>query len=160
MRSIVVAAMALAFAACSDDMTTPATSFTASLSGQREVPVTTSTATGTATCTATSPTVSCTITYAGLSGAPTSARIYAGAASATSSSATTNVRVYLCGGGGSPACPATAAGTITSGAMAVTGTGVTWQTVVDAMRTYGAYVNVLTAANANGEIRGTIFGVY
>lgn len=152
---IPVAALLVALLACSDDTTSPATSFTASLRGSSEVPPTTSTATGSATCNvdAAASTISCTVTYAGLSGNPTASHIHLGNANATGA-----VRVNLCGAGTAPACPAAVSGTITSGAQAAT--GATFATVVNAMRQYGAYVNIHTAANAGGEIRGQIFGVY
>ena len=165
MRSIVVAAMALALAACSvgDTESVPATSFTADLNSQKEVPPVTApaaalTATGTATCAiaVAGTSFTCTVTYAGLSGAPTASHIHSGNANANGT-----VRVNLCSNvviTGVPACPTTTSGTITSGAQPVS--GVTFDALLASMRTYGAYVNVHTAANTGGEIRGQVFGVY
>jgi hypothetical protein len=159
MRSIVVAAMAIALVGCSDDTTEPATSFTASLLPSFEVPAVTNApgANGSATCTVqASPNISCDVTYASLTGAPTQAHIHLG-----NSNATGAVRVNLCGSGGAPACPATAAGTITSGNQPATQTGTqtpadAHAAVVAAMRTFGAYVNVHTTLNGGGEIRGQL----
>ena len=159
MRTIVVVAAALAVLGCSDDVTNPATSFTAELTGAKERPDPVSTTgSGSATCMLeASDHISCVITYSNLSGAPTAAHIHLGNASATG-----GVVVHLCGGGGAgpaPACPVTASGTITSGAQPVEAAS-TYSAVVAAMRTYGAYVNVHTAANPGGEIRSQLFGVY
>jgi hypothetical protein len=146
--------MGLALAACSSgDETAAATNFTASLAGDHEIPNVVTAATGSATCTLGSGTVSCTVDYAGLSGAPTASHIHLANANTTGS-----IRVNLCGAGTAPACPATATGQIVSGPQAPT--GATFEAVAAAMRNYGAYVNVHTAANAGGEIRGQIFGVY
>jgi hypothetical protein len=155
---ILVAAMALALLSCSDDTTAPATSFAADLSNRKELPDTISTnATGTATCTIASATISCTVTYAGLSGAPTASHIHLAAANANG-----GVRVNLCGAGTAPACPATTSGTITSGDQAATITGTqtaaqAFAQVADAIRNYGAYVNVHTTLHGGGETRGQLF---
>lgn len=148
-RIMVVVAIGLV-AACSDDTTTSASSFSASLSAAKEVPVVAGSGNGTATCTLASPNVSCTVTYAGLSGAPTASHIHTANANATG-----GVRVNLCGAGTAPACPATTSGTITSGAQAVT--GITFDSLRALMNNYGTYVNVHTATNAGGEIRGQLF---
>jgi hypothetical protein len=138
-----------------DDPTEPATSFTATLTGAQEVPAVTTTASGSATCSGDGTGFSCTVTYAGLSGAPTSAHIHVGNAG---TAATGNIRINLCGAGTAPACPTTASGTITSGAQLPTSG--TYAALLTSMQGFGAYVNVHTATNAGGEIRGQIFGVY
>ena len=151
---ILAAAMVLALVACSDDTLGVATSFTADLVGSREVPPTTSTATGSASCSISGTTISCTVTFAGLTGNPTASHIHLGNAGANGA-----VRVNLCGAGTAPACPAATSGTITSGAQSVLA-GATFDQVVAAMRTYGAYVNIHTAANTGGEIRGPLFSKF
>jgi hypothetical protein len=141
--SILVAAMALVLAACTgpDTLTDPATSFTATLTGAQEVPSVATTASGTGTFTAAG---AYNITYTGLSGDATMAHIHLGNAGSNGAAAVT-----LCDG----TCPTGAAATIT-------GTATYAQNVIDAMRTFGAYANVHTAAHTGGEIRGQIFGVY
>ena len=163
---ILAAAMVLAFAACSGDQTTPATSFTADLSGAKEIPPTPSTATGKASCTISGTAFSCTVTYSGLLGNPTASHIHLANAGATG-----GVRVNLCGVVGTPACPAATSGTITSGVQSPTlAAGQNAQQAFDqvaaAIGAYGAYVNIHSAntttcpACANGEIRGQLFVKY
>ena len=150
---ILAGALALALVGCMDDPTEPATSFTATLTSAQEVPPLTNAGSGSATCSGDGTNFSCTITYSGLSGAPTAAHIHIGNAGVAGS-----VRVNLCGAGTAPACPTTAAGTITSGAQAPTGG--TYAETLTSMQGFGAYVNIHTAANTGGEIRGQLFGVY
>ena len=138
--SIFVAAIALVLAACTgpDTMTDPATTFTATLTGAQEVPAVTTNGSGTATLTAAG---GYTINYQNLSGAPTMAHLHLGNAGANGAAVVT-----FCNAN----CSATP----------ITGTTTYSQAQIDAMRSFGAYVNVHTAANPNGEIRGQIFGVY
>jgi len=151
MRSIMVVAIGLAIAACSDNTTGASTTFNATLSSQKEVPpVAVASANGTAACTIASPNVSCTVTIAGLSGAATAAHIHTGNANANGP-----IRVNLCGAGTAPACPTGTSGTITSGAQAVS--GISFDSLRSLLHTYGAYVNVHTAGNAGGEMRGQLF---
>ena len=157
MRSIMVVAMGLAVAGCSDDVSGAAATFTAALSGQKEIPVVAGSQNGVATCTVASPNVSCTVTFAGLSGAPTAMHIHAGNANQTGS---TNgpVRVDLCGAGTALACPTTTSGTFAAGNRTViAGTTFTFDSLNDRMHNYGLYVNVHTTANTGGEMRGQLF---
>jgi hypothetical protein len=153
MRSIVVAALALAVVACSDE-TVLATNFAATLDGNKERPAISPvpTGVGTADCTTDgSSNFTCVVNYSGLSAAPTAAHIHLGAANTTGA-----VVVHLCGGGGTPASAACPAGT--SGNFTATSRGVesnsTYSAVISAMRGATAYVNVHTSAYPNGAIRG------
>ena len=71
----------------------------------------------------------------------------------------TNVRVNLCGAGTAPACPTTASGTITGDQGVIAG-GISFDSLYSAMKTSsgtsGAYVNIHTAQNPGGEIRGQV----
>ena len=150
---ILVGAMALALVACMDDPTANTSSFYATLSGAQEVPAVSTTASGTGTCAPTAAGFTCTINYSGLSGAPTAAHIHQGAAGVASGT----VRVDLCGTAASPACPTGTSGTITATNQPVNA-GSSFTSVRSAMFTYGTYVNVHTAANTGGEIRGHLLG--
>jgi len=158
---ILVGALALALVACMDDPTEPATSFDAVL-GVASVPavVLASTGSGSATCAGNGTTISCTVIYTGLTSAPTLSHIHLANAGATGT-----VRVNLCGAGTAPACPGTTAGTFASGAqtpiaLAGQSAGAAYTQVLSAMQAFGAYVNVHTAGNTAGEIRGQLFSVY
>jgi len=108
---------------------------------------------GAATCSADGTRFSCEVAYTGLTSAPTAAHIHIGSAGVAG-----NVRVNLCGAGTAPACPGTTAGTITSGAQLPTGG--TYAPTLTSMQEFGAFVNVHTAGNVGGEIRGQLFGVH
>lgn len=156
-----VAALLTIVAACGDDPASPATSFTAALSGANEVPPVTTTATGTAELTVSGSQITYTITATNLQNAVLG-HIHLAAAGANGL-----VRLNLCGTGApEPAC-ASGTGTV----VVATGTngttlGVTFEELLTAMRTGGAYVNVHTSSgpgcaaapgcNPGGEIRGQI----
>lgn len=152
-RGALAVALVMVVAAC-DDTTAPATSYYARLVGDLEVPAVTTSAAASATFTISGTTISYTLT---ISTAPatsiTSAHIYSGAVGTNGT-----IRVNLCGTGApAPACPA-GAGSVTGTASVLTGTGaISLETLVSQMRNVGAYVNVRTTANPNGEIRGQIF---
>jgi Cu/Zn superoxide dismutase len=153
-RLALLAVVALAVAACDeDDTTSPPTAenFTAALTGAKErpTPVTTA-ATGTASIvlSANRDTIRYTVTATGLSGAATAAHIHA---PADTGSAAGPVATLTLGGTGN---------TIATGSFTALDAGVptafTFDSLVTLLRNGNAYVNVHTAANAGGEIRGQI----
>jgi CHRD domain len=151
-------------AACGDDNNQPAgpaTSFTADLLGTNEVPPVTTPATGNATLSVSGSQITYTIEVANLT-SPVLAHIHIAPAGENGP-----VRLNLCGTSDSPPC---SAGT----SVLVTGTNgttvgnppITFDSLLSAMRTGGAYVNVHTSSpgctagqpgcNAGGEIRGQV----
>jgi hypothetical protein len=122
--------------------------FTASMNGAQETPPVSTAATGTAGFTNNGSTVSYTFSASGLSGNPTAAHIHFGAVGVKGP-----VVVPLSVAAGPTAGTATGTGTFDS--TGVTG-GPTMTDVLDRMRNGGAYINVHTAANPGGEIRGQI----
>jgi hypothetical protein len=154
-----VLAVALIGPACNalDDTTVP-TRFQASLSGAAEVPVRTTPASGTATLTLSGTSIDYTLNVSAITNW-TVAHIHVAAAGVSG-----NVYMNLCGTGApAPACPATG-GTVTGSGTA---TGITLDSLLSAMRSYNAYVNVHTNDNIDptntgpgdfpgGEIRGQI----
>jgi hypothetical protein len=154
---ITVAVLLAAAAACGDDVTDYSTlnTFYSILNGasERPNPVTT-TANGTGDFTTSASAIGFDVDYSGLSGNPTAAHIHLGTATGSG-----GVAVNLCGTATTPVCPAAVAGTISGAAGELTGTN-TVESVANAMRGFGAYVNIHTTANAGGEIRGNIVGVY
>jgi len=161
---IAVAALLSIVSACGDDEPADpatATSFTATLSGANEVPPVTTTATGTATFEVNGNEITYTITTTTNLQNAILGHIHLAAAGVNGP-----VRLNLCGTGApQPAC--------TSGTGVVaTGTngaalGVTFEELLTAMRTDGAYVNIHTDDGqappntgagdmAGGEIRGQI----
>jgi hypothetical protein len=159
--SIACAGIVALLAACSDDdtATTPAppTTFTATLNGANEKPTaTTSTATGSATvtfvgATSTTPATSgtYTVTVNGLTGAPTASHIHAPASTDQAAGVLVNFN---------PASVTTSSGTF-SGTFTqtdITNPAVSVDSVLKLVRAGLAYVNVHTAANKAGEIRGQL----
>lgn len=153
-RFAILAVLALAVAACDeDDTTNPPTeqNFSAALSGAKErpTPVTTA-ATGTASLTlsANGDTVRYNVTATSLSGAATAAHIHAPADT---------------GGVAGPVVTLTLGGTgntVAVGSFTALDAGVpaafTFDSLLTLLRNGNAYVNVHTAANTGGEIRGQI----
>lgn len=143
--------------ACSDDDDDPngppgSETFTANLTGAAEkpTPVTTA-ATGTATFTATTSGATTTITYSatvtGLSGPATLAHIHGPAD--VNSAASPIVTLLITGTGTS--------GTIVSGSFTATGHAtIDMAALLTHMRAGNTYINIHTAANGPGEIRGQI----
>jgi len=159
MLKIAVAALLPVLAACGDDPASPATSFTATLSGTNEVPAVTTTATGTATLSVSGAQITYTINVTNLQNAVLG-HIHLAAAGANGP-----VRLNLCGTGApEPACTS-GTGVLATGTNGTT-VGITFEELLTAMRTGGAYVNVHTFAdgctagapgcNSGGEIRGQI----
>ena len=163
---VVLAALFPIVAACSDDGPSDgeATNFSATLSGANEVPAVTTPATGTATFSVSGGQITYTINATNLQNAVLG-HIHLAAAGVNGP-----VRLNLCGTGApQPAC-ASGAGVV----VVATGTNgttvgappITFDDLLAAMRTGGAYVNVHTSTpdctpgapgcNAGGEIRGQI----
>lgn len=162
--TIAVGALLPAVSACSDDNNpaSPATSFTASLSGANEVPPVTTPATGTATLTISGQQIQYTVNVTGITNAVV-AHIHIAPTGQNGP-----VRLNLCGTGDPlPACTS-GTGVLATGTNGTTvGTpAITFDSLVSAMRTGGAYVNVHTSSegctagepgcNAGGEIRGQV----
>lgn len=164
---IAIAGLLPMIAACGDDEPVDpatATNFTATLTGANEVPAVTTTATGTATLSLSGNQITYTINATNLQNAVLG-HIHLAAAGVNGP-----VRLNLCGTGApQPAC-ASGTGTV----VVATGTNgttvgappITFEELLAAMRTDGAYVNVHTSAagctpgdpgcNPGGEIRGQI----
>jgi hypothetical protein len=149
---IAVAALLPTVMACGDDGPSDATSFTAALSGANEVPpVTTTTATGTATLEVSGTEITYTINATNLT------NVVLGHIHLAVTGVNGPVRLNLCG-----------TGVVAQGTNGVTvGTpAITFDELLAAMRTGGAYVNLHTNAagctpgaagcNPGGEIRGQI----
>jgi len=116
-----------------------ATEFTATLSAAQEVPKphgVSSNATGTFTATLKGTTMQWKLTFKGLSGAATQAHVHLGARGKAGP-----VLIALCGAG----CRSP-----------VSGATIVSAPVVKALATGGTYVNVHTARNPGGEIRGQL----
>ena len=157
---ITVAALLPVLPACGDDgPSTPATSFTATLSGANEVPPVTTPATGSATLSVSGSQITYTINVTNLQNAVLG-HIHLAAAGANGP-----VRLNLCGTG-APEPPCTSGtGVLATGTNGAT-LGVTFEELLTAMRTGGAYVNVHTfvsgctpgdpGCNSGGEIRGQV----
>jgi hypothetical protein len=164
-RNIAIAALLPIVAACGDDgPSSEATSFTATLSGANEVPAVTTPATGTATLSVSNNQITYTISATDLQNAVLG-HIHLAPAGQNG-----DVRLNLCGTGApEPACASgTGVVVVATGTNGTTvGTpAITFEELLTAMRTDGAYVNVHTSAagctpgnpgcNAGGEIRGQI----
>jgi hypothetical protein len=143
--------------ACTDDVTNPVVEWESVLSGGNEVPAVTTTGAGTASFTVSGTTLTYTVNItAPLSSVVTQSHIHQAAAGANG-----NIAIWLChtSGGtgvpaGTPACAAgTAAGVLVTGTVAVTSAQIT------TMRAFGMYVNVHTANNTGGEVRGQLRNV-
>jgi hypothetical protein len=160
-----VAALLPVAAACSDDNSSPsngATSFTAALTGANEVPPVETPATGTATLTLNGQQIEYTVSVSNITN-PIVAHIHIAPTGQNGP-----VRLNLCGTGDpQPACTG-GTGVLATGTNGTTvGTpAITFDSLVSAMRTGGAYVNVHTSSegctagqpgcNPGGEIRGQV----
>jgi hypothetical protein len=161
--TIAVGTLLPVIAGCGDDdPSSPATSFTAALSGANEVPAVTTPATGTATLTITGQQIQYTVNVNGIEDAVV-AHIHIAPAGVNGP-----VRLNLCGTGDPlPACTS-GTGVLATGTNGTTvGTpAISFDSLVSAMRTGGAYVNVHTnsegctagapGCNPGGEIRGQV----
>jgi len=163
--ALAAAALLLAIPGCDDDdePAGPATNFSATLSGADEVPPVPTTATGSATLSVNGDQIVYTVNATGLQNAVV-AHIHIAPQGENGP-----VRLNLCGTGAPlPAC-VSGTGVLATGSNGVTvGTpAITFDSLVSAMRSGGAYVNVHTddgvgAQNtgpgdmATGEIRGQV----
>jgi hypothetical protein len=138
---LVVLSLVVAFvlAACDSGSTTK--TYTATLSGAKEVPVVITTATGSATAELDGKVLTVTGTYTGLSGAASNAHIH-GPATKTESAGVISAITFTEG--------ATAGSGTLSGTITLTDAKIT--ELQDGLY----YVNVHTIANAGGEIRGQL----
>ncbi len=161
LRMAVAALLPMIPACGDDDPAAPATNFTASLSGANEVPAVTTPATGSATLSVSGSQITYTINVTNLQNAVLG-HIHVAPAGENGP-----VRLNLCGTG-APEPPCTSG---TGTVVLATGTngatiGITFDELLTAMRTGGAYVNVHTNAtgctpgqpgcNPGGEIRGQV----
>lgn len=121
--------------------------FGATLGGDKEVPPVTTTASGSATVTISDDGSSITysVTYSGLSGDLAASHIHLGA------SGTNGGILFPLAHGPSPF-----SGTLTSADLTATGDVSTYEQALAAIRAGNTYVNLHTAANAGGEIRGQL----
>lgn len=154
-RSLAALVIALpVIAACDDDNNEPseATSFTATLAGTSEVPPVTTTAAGTATFTITGGAIQYTINVTGIENVLV-AHIHTGLVGQNGP-----VRLNLCGTG-DPQPPCTGGtGVLATGTNGTTvgDPPITFDQLVEAMRSDSAYANVHTLQNTGGEIRGQL----
>jgi hypothetical protein len=165
MLKIAFSALLAMILACGDDEPADpatATSFTATLSGASEVPAVTTPATGTATLSVSGGQITYTINVTNLQNAVLG-HIHLAAAGQNGP-----VRLNLCGTGApEPACTS-GTGVLATGTNGTTvgSPPITFEELLSAMRTGGAYVNVHTNAagctlgnpgcNPGGEIRGQV----
>jgi CHRD domain-containing protein len=160
---IAVGALLPVVAGCGDNgPSSPATSFTATLAGANEVPPVATTATGTATLSVSGQQLTYTVNVTNLQNALVS-HIHIAPTGENGP-----VRLNLCGTGApQPACTS-GTGVLATGTNGTTvGTPpITFDSLLSAMRTGGAYVNVHTnvtgctpgdpGCNPGGEIRGQV----
>jgi hypothetical protein len=154
--SVTSVVLAVGVLACGDDdnePVNPATSFTATLSGTNEVPPVTTEATGTATFTINEGQIEYTVEVTGIENVLV-AHIHTGREGQNGP-----VRLNLCGTGApQPPC-ATGDGVLATGTNGTTvgdDPPITFDELVEAMRSDSAYANVHTTQNMGGEIRGQI----
>jgi hypothetical protein len=160
-----MAVVLTAVAACDDDDdnggTEPDTEFEAALSGENEVPPVSTTATGTATLTVEESEIVYRVEVAGLENVVVS-HIHVGAPDESGP-----VRLNLCNTPDTPACSTETAGVLVEGSNGLTQGGITFDSLVSAIRAGNAYVNVHTSDGdaidnegpgdfPGGEIRGQI----
>jgi hypothetical protein len=149
-----VALAAVGLLACDDDSepANPATSFTAILSGTNEVPPVTTDASGSATFAINEGQIEYTIDVTGIENALV-AHIHTGREGQNGP-----VRINLCGTG-APQPPCTSGtGVLATGTNGTTvgDPPITFDQLVEAIRSDSAYANVHTEQNPAGEIRGQL----
>jgi len=153
-RNLTVMSVALAVGvlACGGDPVNPATSFTATLSGTNEVPAVTTAATGTATFTINAGQIEYTVNVTGIENVLV-AHIHTGLVGQIGP-----VRLNLCGTGApQPPC-ISGTGVLATGTNGTTvgDPPITFDELVEAIRSDSAYANVHTTQNQGGEIRGQL----
>jgi hypothetical protein len=123
--------------------------FSATLSGAEEVPAVTTTASGSATVNIITDSevteINYEVTYAGLSGPLMAAHIHLGAAGSNG-----GILLPLVIG------PSPFSGTLKEADLTPTGGVTAFAGAIDAIRSGGTYINLHTAANPGGEIRGQL----
>ncbi|HET7726600.1 MAG TPA: CHRD domain-containing protein [Candidatus Limnocylindrales bacterium] len=121
--------------------------YAATLTGFQEVPAVTTGGSGSAwvVISADQSTLTYVVTYSGLSGAVVAAHIHAGAVGANG-----GVALPLTHG------PSPMVGTLTAANLSASGPLATFADAVAAIRAGGTYINLHTAANPGGEIRGQV----
>jgi CHRD domain-containing protein len=163
-RITVVALLPLIWSCGDDDggVAAPATSFTAALSGTNEVPPVTTPATGSATLTVSGAQITYTVNVTNLQNAVV-AHIHVAPAGENGP-----VRLNLCGTGAPEPDCTSGTGVLATGTNGTTvgAPAISFDSLLSAMRTGGAYVNVHTNAagctpgapgcNPGGEIRGQV----
>jgi hypothetical protein len=160
---IAIAALLPIVAACGDDgPSSAATSFTATLVGANEVPAVTTPATGTATLTVSNNQITYTISATDLQ------NVSLGHIHLAPAGQNGLVRLNLCGTGDPQPVCASGTGVVATGTngTAVGDPPITFEELLSALRTGGAYVNVHTSTpgctmgqpgcNPGGEIRGQV----
>ena len=155
MRLPVLLCLALA-AACGGSSNSAPNQYVATLNAAGEVPPVTSGGTGTADLTLSGGRVTYTVTYSGLTGSPTNSHIHVGAAGVAGSVVVQFVG--FAGGGTSGSWSGSFGGSDvragTNGSTTIIAGDI--DSLVDAMRSGNAYVNIHTGTNGGGEIRGQI----
>jgi hypothetical protein len=155
---------AIALGLAGSVITAEAADLKANLGGLKEVPPTTSLATGQlrGDISRDETSISFTLTFENLSANPAAAHIHFGQERVNG-----GVMVFFCGGGGKPACPASTSGTVSGTITAADIVGPAAQglppapdgdlaDVIRAIRTGNSYANIHTANFPSGEIRGQI----
>ena len=151
LESVMAGVMLWSLAACVNGPRL-ATSFTATLAGANETPPVSTSATGQATFEFVGSSIRYVITITNLSGSAAASHIHIAPVGSPGP-----IGMNLCGTSDTPACASGASVTLQGGSTPVNLVGfTTLDVVLEAMRDSGAYVNVHTAANPNGEIRGLI----
>jgi CHRD domain len=133
--------------------------FSASLSGDNEVPPINSAGTGNFEMTIQPGAITFSLTFSDLSSPLAVAHLHF-----APSKVPGGVMIFLCGGGNQPACPAATSGTITGTITAANVTGPTTQGIVpgnldaalEAVRNDLSYANMHTMNFPGGEIRGPV----
>ena len=133
--------------------------FSASLSGDNEVPPINSAGTGNFQMTIQPSGISFSLSFSDLSSNLSVAHLHF-----APSKVAGGVMIFLCGGGGQPACPAATSGNITGTITAANVTGPAGQGItagdldsaLEAVRDGLSYANMHTANFGSGEIRGQV----
>jgi hypothetical protein len=133
--------------------------FSASLSGDNEVPPINSAGTGNFQMTIRPDAINFSLSFADLSSPLSVAHLHF-----APSKVAGGVMIFLCGGGNQPACPATTSGNITGTITAANVTGPTGQGIapgdldsaLEAVRDGLSYANMHTTMFPGGEIRGNV----
>ena len=133
--------------------------FSASLSGDNEVPPINSPGTGNFQMTIRPDAINFSLSFADLSSPLSVAHLHF-----APSKVAGGVMIFLCGGGNQPACPATTSGNITGTITAANVTGPTGQGIavgdldsaLEAVRDGLSYANMHTTNFPGGEIRGNV----